>query len=150
VNSETTFAAESEVESDVRSLINRWQKAIIAADLDRIMACYAPDILSFDVILQLQFKGADAYRKHWQACMEMCQGDMIFEIHDLNVSVGDDVAFGHYLTRCGSVSDGQEKVSWMRATTCCRRIDGQWKIVHEHFSVPFDPQSSKAMFDLKP
>lgn len=150
MNSETTFAAESEVESDVRSLINRWQKAVIAADLDRIMASYAPNILSFDAIMQLQFKGVDAYRKHWQACMEMCKGDMIFEIHDLEISAGDDVAFGHYLTRCGSVAEGQEKASWMRVTVCCRRIDAQWKIVHEHFSVPFDPQSGKAMFDLKP
>jgi hypothetical protein len=31
-----------------------------------------------------------------------------------------------------------------------RKIDGQWKVVHEHVSVPFDMETGKAMLDLKP
>jgi ketosteroid isomerase-like protein len=81
--------------------------------------------------------------------MQMCK-EMIFEMHALELSVRDDIAFGHYLSRCGGVEDGREKTSWMRATVCLREIDGRWLIVHEHFSVPFDMQSGKAMFDLQP
>jgi hypothetical protein len=29
-------------------------------------------------------------------------------------------------------------------------MDGELKITHEHFSVPFDMESNKALFDLKP
>lgn len=150
MNSETTLAAASDLETDVRNVINSWQKAVSTCNLDNIMVFYAPDILSFDAISQLQFRGIAAYREHWQACMEMCKNDLVFAIHELHVTAADDVAFGHYLTRCGSASQGEEKASWMRGTMCLRRIKGSWKIVHEHFSSPFDPASGKALFDLKP
>lgn len=35
-------------------------------------------------------------------------------------------------------------------TVCYRKIDGDWKVVHEHFSTPFDTQSGKALFELQP
>jgi ketosteroid isomerase-like protein len=85
------------------------------------MAAYAPDILAFDAIAQLQFKGAEAYRKHWQMCVEMCSGPMTFEIHDLGIEAGDNVGFAHYLLRCGGPGpDGKEQTGWMRVTVCCR------------------------------
>ena len=39
---------------------------------------------------------------------------------------------------------------WVRATLGCRRIDGDWVIVHDHESVPFDPESGRALIDLAP
>lgn len=141
----------TDAEAEIRELLDDWAKASQAKDLDRIMAHYAADVLAFDAILQLQFKGADAYRAHWQACLAMCPGEMVFEIHDLNVVVGGDLAFSHCLGRCGAVGDdGKANTSWMRGTVGYRRTGGRWLIVHEHWSAPFDPQSGKALFDLEP
>jgi len=39
---------------------------------------------------------------------------------------------------------------WVRATVCFRKIDGQWKVTHEHISVPFDMETFKASVHLKP
>jgi uncharacterized protein (TIGR02246 family) len=137
--------------AEIRGLLDDWAKAAQAKDLDGIMSHYAADVLAFDAILQLQFRGTDAYRAHWQACLAMCPGPMIFEIHDLDIAVGSDVAFSHCLGRCGAVGDdGQAKTSWMRGTVGYRRTGGRWLIVHEHWSAPFDPQSGKALFDLEP
>jgi len=134
-------------ETELRSQLDDWARAVRAKDTDRIFAHYAPDIVAFDAIAQLQFKGAEAYRKHWEACMTMCSGPMIFELHDLQVAAGDDLAFVHGLNRCGGTGpDGKEMVGWMRMTTCFRRQHGQWQVTHEHFSVPFDPQSDKALW----
>jgi uncharacterized protein (TIGR02246 family) len=138
-------------ETQIRGLIEDWAKAARAGDIEGIMAAYAPDILSFDAIAQLQFKGAEAYRKHWQACIAMCSGPMIFEIHDLGIEVGDGVAFGHYLLKCGATGeDGKEQTGWMRVTVCCRKQGGRWMVAHEHFSVPFDMASGKALLQLEP
>jgi uncharacterized protein (TIGR02246 family) len=135
----------------IRRLIDDWAKAVRASDIDAIMAHYAPDVRAFDAIAQLEFKGADAYRKHWQACIAMCPGPMIFEIHDLGIEVGDGLAFGHYLLRCGAAgADGEQKSGWMRVTVCWRKRSGTWRVVHEHFSAPFDPASGKALLDLEP
>ena len=31
-----------------------------------------------------------------------------------------------------------------------RRIGGQWRIVHDHFSAPFNPETAQALFELQP
>lgn len=134
----------------VRALLDDWLKAANAGDLDAITACYAPDIVAYDAILQLQFKGVASYRAHWQECLSGCES-MLFEMHDPEIAVDGDVAFVHYLARCGGTGpDGVEHTGWMRATVGCRRIGGQWLVTHEHFSAPFDPMSGKALFELQP
>ena len=138
-------------EVQIRGLMDDWAKAARAKDVDAIFAHYAPDILAFDAIAQLQFKGADAYREHWEACIAMCPGPMIFEIHDLGIEAGDNVAFGHYLLKCGATGeDGKEQTGWTRATVCWRKRSGRWMVAHEHFSVPFDMASGKALLGLEP
>ncbi|MBA3249512.1 MAG: nuclear transport factor 2 family protein [Geodermatophilaceae bacterium] len=39
---------------------------------------------------------------------------------------------------------------WVRATVCWRRDDEGWRIVHEHESVPFDPETGAAQLGLAP
>ena len=147
----TMTATRTDEAVQIRRLLEQWAKAVRAKDPDGIFAHYAPDILAFDGIGRLQFKGRDAYRRHWEACLEMCSGPMIFEIHELDIEARDDLAFGHYLSRCGGTgADGKEQAGWFRVTVCCRKTNGSWKVAHEHFSAPFDPESGKALFDLEP
>ena len=134
----------------IRELIEDWAQAVRAKDVDAIFAHYAPDIVAFDGIGQLQFKGRDAYRNHWEACITMCSGPMIYQVHDLNIEAGGDLAFAHYLSRCGGTgADGKEQAGWFRVTVCWRRTNGRWQVAHEHFSAPFDPESGKALLELK-
>lgn len=146
-----TETAKATSEAEIRALMDSWLKAVSAQDVDGIVSHYAPDILAFDAIAQLQFKGRDAYKDHWQACLSMCPGPMTFEIHDLSIAAGEDVAFSHCLNWCGGTDEnGEEKASWMRMSAGYRKTNGKWKVVHEHFSSPFDMESGKALFDLKP
>lgn len=134
-------------EIEIRRQIDDWTQAVCAKNIDRIFAHYAPEVVAFDAIAQLQHKGADAYRKHWETCLTMCTGPMIFEVHELEITAGADLAFAHALSRCGGTcSDGKEMAGWMRMTSCFRKQRGKWRIVHEHFSAPFDPQSDKTLW----
>lgn len=144
-------AIEATAEDEIRATIEDWTAAVHTGDVDRIMAHYAPNVVAFDAIAALRFEGIEAYGNHWKACLAMCPGPMIFEVHDLEITAQGGTAFSHHLCRCGAINDkGEEKTSWMRATICHRRIGGRWLVVHEHFSAPFDPESGKALFDLKP
>ena len=140
---------EAAAEAEIRERIENWARAARTGDLDAITAHYAPDVLAFDAIGELQFKGAEAYRRHWQACLTMFPPPTIFEIHDLAMVAGEDLAFGHYLLRCGTTENGEETAGHIRVTVCHRRINGRWLVVHEHFSAPFDPASGKALLDLE-
>ena len=55
------------------------------------------------------------------------KGPIAFEMNDVQVAASDDVAYAHSVNRV--VIGGQENV--VRATVCFRRIDGDWRVVHE-------------------
>lgn len=140
-------------QSAVEQLYERWQSAVRSQDVDTVISLYTDDVLAFDAILALQFRGKDAYRKHWQACMEMCPmagKEPVFEMKDLVVQAEGDVAFAHALMRCGFKEDGKVEASWMRMSAGLKRVGGEWRIAHEHFSAPFEMPSGKAMFHLSP
>ena len=58
-------------QTEIQTLIDTYRQAVMTKDVEKVMALYADDILSFDAIKALQFKGKPAYREHWLACMEM-------------------------------------------------------------------------------
>jgi uncharacterized protein (TIGR02246 family) len=141
----------AKAEADIRARVESWKKAFFAQDIDAIMANYAPDVLAFDAIGPLQIKGRDAYRKHWEMCMAMCTGHLVFEMQELEITATDNLAFGHYVCQCGGTNDkGEAQTGLMRVTLCFQRQDDQWLIAHEHFSSPFNPLTGKTIFDAKP
>ncbi len=147
----TTENNKTNDEAQVRQLMENWVKAFRSYDIDGIMSLYAPDIVSFDIMPPLQHAGAEAYRKLWEHCFEASQGPIEIEIRDLNITVGDDVAFSHNLNRTtGTMKNGEKFDFWVRSTTCFRKINGKWLITHEHYSVPVDVESDKPLWDLKP
>lgn len=48
----------------IKSLIEQWKHAVVSRDIDQIVSFYADDIVSFDAVTALQFKGKAAYRAH--------------------------------------------------------------------------------------
>jgi len=137
--------------TEIQALINTYREAVMTKNVDKVIALYADDIVSFDAIKALQFKGKAAYRAHWEACMEMCSGPHVFEFHEIAIETADNLAFAHWVTHCGGTNDkGETQSCWMRATACYRPVGGTWKIVHEHWSAPFDPMSGSTLFDVQP
>lgn len=145
------ITANPDAPAQIKTAVERWSAAVRDKDLAVITAYYHPDIVAYDAILQLQFKGLDAYRAHWQYCLGLCEGPMLFEQRQLVIHASGDVAFAHWLNHCGAADEhGEMKGSWMRASAGFLLTAEGWKAVHEHFSAPFDMETGKAMFDLKP
>ncbi|MCQ4248036.1 nuclear transport factor 2 family protein [Pseudomonas stutzeri] len=138
-------------ETRIRELMVEFEQTVGTKDLDRIMAQYASDVVAYDAVGELQFKGADTYRAHWQRCFDFCQGEGFFKIGDVDVVASGDLAFSYSLNHCGGTNDkGEMQTAWMRGTRCWRLQGGDWKVVHEHFSMPFDMATGQACFDVKP
>ncbi|MFF8593820.1 YybH family protein [Streptomyces sp. NPDC015220] len=79
-------------------------------------------------------------------------GSVTYEVRDLTLTVGDDIAFGHAFARLGgTLRDGTAANGmWVRVTYCLRRTDGAWLGVHDQVSVPLDVLSGKGVVDLEP
>lgn len=138
-------------EDQIRALIDVRVVAVQARDVDGALATIAPDILSFDVVNPLHYGGSDASRKRTEEWFSSFQGPIGYEMRDLRITAGEEVAFAHSLNHySGTKIDGGALDMWVRATVCFRKIDGTWLITHEHSSVPFDPASGRASLDLRP
>jgi len=138
-------------EKEIRTLIDQWSETIKTCDVTKIMAFYADPLTAFDALGALRFNSIAAYRDHWNFCMQYCRPPMTFDLAELVVTAEGKTGFAHFLVHSGAEdNEGNRHAMWMRGTGCYRKIDGQWKIVHEHFSTPFDPESGKAIFDAQP
>ncbi|MCY1272412.1 SnoaL-like domain protein [compost metagenome] len=137
--------------SQVLALLDTWVKGFLAKDVASVVSTYAEDIVAFDAIQQLQFKGRAAYQAHWEMCMAMCPGAPSYEVREQRIDIGGDLAIVHYLGYCGGTdAKGNPQGCWSRVTQGFRKTNGRWAIVHEHFSFPVDIESGKAIFDAQP
>jgi uncharacterized protein (TIGR02246 family) len=124
-------------EGAVRDLIEAWADAVRRKDYAGILRSHAPDFVMFDVPPPFKSVGLDAYRKTWDVFFSWSRDPVLFEIQEMAVTAGADVAFAFATMRCeGPASDGKPEALDLRLTMCLRRVDGQWMIVHEHHSVP--------------
>ena len=138
-------------EAEIKRVIEGGVEAVRARDIDGVMSIYAQEVVSFDIAPPLRYIGADAFRKVWEAVFSSFQGPIDYEMHDLSITVGDDMAFGHSLNRIsGTLNTGQKTDLWLRWTACFRKINGTWLIVHHQKSVPVDLETGKALLSLKP
>lgn len=138
-------------EAAIRELIDGFVKAIRTKDINGVMSVFAPEIVSFDLGPPLQHGGGETFVKRWQELFESYQGPIGYEVRDLSITAGDDVAFSHSLNRVsGTTKNGKKSDRWLRWTACYRKVNGKWLIVHEHVSVPVDLGNGKAVLDLKP
>lgn len=138
-------------EAAIRELIDGFVKAIRAKDINGVMSVFALEVVSFDFGPPLQHGGGETFMKRWQELFEAYRDPIDYEIRDLSVTVGEDLAFSHSLNRIGgTMKDGRKTDRWLRWTACYRKTDGKWLIVHEQVSVPVDAASGKAILDLKP
>jgi ketosteroid isomerase-like protein len=138
-------------EAEIKRVLEGGVEAVRARDIDGVMSIYAPELVAFDIVPPLRYVGADAYRKPWEEVFSSFQGPIGYEIHELSITVGDDVAFTHSLNRIsGTMNTGHKTDLWVRCTACLRKINGKWLIVHTQVSVPVDLEQGKAVLSLKP
>ena len=124
-------------EAAIRELVESWARAVRAKDLDGILANHSTDILMFDVPPPLQSKGIEAYKKTWELFFSWSNDPVVFDIKDMDIIAGTDVAFVAALMRCAGTEKNGERIELeFRLTIGLRRIGDQWMVLHEHHSIP--------------
>jgi ketosteroid isomerase-like protein len=138
-------------EEQIRKEFEEWFRDASAKDLDAVMTKIGDDALSYEHETPLQYSGAAAIREVCRKGFEAAKGNFRWDIPDLQVIVRDDIAVTWGLNHMQSHEPGRQKSEvWSRGTRVFRKIDGKWKMIHQHVSFPFDPETGKARMDLKP
>ncbi|MER7606528.1 nuclear transport factor 2 family protein [Nocardioides sp. NPDC127503] len=138
-------------ETAIRRQIEKVVEGLRAKDLDALREPYAPDVVSFDVEPPLQHVGIEAKLANWARVFQVFE-TVDYELRDLTLTIGADVAFGHAFGRLsGAMKNGVATAGmWVRVTYGLRKIDGSWRIAHDQVSVPLDVLSGNGMVDLEP
>jgi len=131
-----TQAAASSNETEIKGLIDRWAKAVREENRAAIRADHDPDMLMFDVPPPFLSQGLDAYMATWEPFFSTAEKPVRFHFTDVKVTAGDDVAFATAIGHCVDLSSGKREELDFRLTMGLRKIDGRWRIQHEHHSRP--------------
>jgi ketosteroid isomerase-like protein len=123
-------------EMQIKTLIERWAKAVREENRAAIRADHDPNILMFDVPPPFLSRGLDAYMATWEEFLSCSVKPVAFDFYDVNVTAGTDVAFATAIGRCVSTANGKHEALEFCLTMGLRKIDGSWRILHEHHSVP--------------
>ncbi len=60
------------------------------------------------------------------------------------------MAFARGLNRFRGRHKTANAINWLCSSLGLRKIACQWKVAHEHVSVPFDRETDRALLNLQP
>ena len=123
----------------IKALLEAWADAVRRHDLPAILAHHDPDMVMFDLPPPLQCKGIGAYAETWELFFRYHKPGTAFDFRELAITAGREVAFAVAIMRCPSDSSSNpaDKDGFLfRLTVGLRKIDLDWRIAHEHHSVP--------------
>ena len=127
-------------EEEILELIANWRQSLESKNVAALMSDYAASAVLFDACPPYKTEGAEGIAGVWNSCLPYFPETFKSEHRDLKVHVSGDIAiaFGlhHFVPEPPDHPCGQ---SWMRVTIGFLRQDGNWKVIHEHVSQPFNP-----------
>ncbi len=134
---------------DIEALCRRLGQAHHDKDAGAIVDCYAPDAVVYSLAPPLKDKIDPEGMAEWLATW---QGPVLVDAEDVDLVIGPEIAWSTALNRIrGTKKNGTKEDIWFRTTMCFRKVDGEWKIAHDHSSTPYYMDGSlKAAVDLKP
>jgi uncharacterized protein (TIGR02246 family) len=125
-------------EQQIRDLVERWATAAHEGDLGTVLVDHADDIVMFDVPPPQQgARGIAAYRDTWPGFFQWQAQGATFDLLELNVTAGADVAYAWALLHCGTAQDqAAHPDRRLRLSLGLRKERGRWVVAHEHHSFP--------------
>jgi ketosteroid isomerase-like protein len=141
-------------EAAILALIQSLYRAHHEKSAAGIAAPYAHSAFIFDLEPPLSHDGISILRK--EAWLATWSSPIDLDHAGFKLTVDGDHAYGHGFLRLTGfkIEAGRQVSFWMRLTVILERVPNsaaQWRIVHEHTSVPFYMDGSlRPAFDLQP
>ncbi len=124
-------------ENLIRQLIENWAAAVRGKNIDAILKHHSKDIVMYDVPEPFQSVGINAYQETWDTFFDWAKDYGVYEIKDINIIAGEDVAFCYASMQCaGSHKNEEKEFLNFRLTVGLKKINNEWIILHEHHSIP--------------
>ncbi|MGO9061789.1 MAG: YybH family protein [Candidatus Binataceae bacterium] len=124
------------------------KKIVFATNTDQVMEYYDKEIVFYDYVPPLQYKGASAVRRRLDNVFNNAK-DVKGEIVELNVVTDGKIGVAYSIQRFRwNDREGKPIEGTWRVTDVLHKVKGQWKVFHSHNSVPVDPVTDKGQMNL--
>lgn len=129
-----------EDEACIRALIERWAESVHRGEIGGVLERHAEDLVMYNVAPPYEgVRSRAAYRVIWPPLFAWQALGARFDVAELDVTAGTDVAYAHALVRCGTEEELAERPELrLRLTFGLVKERGEWVIAHEHHSFPHD------------
>ncbi len=149
MNDSKSQPAASSDEAGIRTLIEGCAQAVREENRAAIRADHDPAILMFDVPPPFLSRGLDAYMATWETFFSSAEKPVAFAFRDVQVTCGQDVAFATATGECVNIDpNGVREPLEFRLTMGLRKINGKWRVMHEHHSLPATQKCPAKSFGL--
>lgn len=133
---------------ELESLFHTYKTAVFEKDLDTFISIFDNDILVYDMWQQWTYEGLAAWKdmaKGWFESLGPDRDVVTYEAEQIQHS--GDMAVLTAIVKFTAVSDKGEPLRFLqnRLTWVARKIDGTWKIIHQHTSSPIDFETMKVI-----
>lgn len=151
----TDISTATVTDAEILAILDERAAAHAARDAQRMIATCTDGAVRYTLAPPLQQGPETPYGtpEGLQAWLATFDGPVLIEYRDPVVTADGDVAFVHALTQMTATPAGAPGSFsfWFRSTFGLRRIDGTWRITHQHESTPFHMDGSfRAATDLLP
>ncbi len=135
-NQAASTATDSTEEAKVRERLEAWADAVRRHDLDGVAAHHSADVVYFDVSPPTQVRGIRGYIASWSPFFAYLGETGGFDLDEVRIIAGTDVAFIHAILLVRG--ETETSPASVRLTVGLRKLAGEWTIIHEHHSVPYE------------
>ena len=112
-------------EEKIRRILQQWATATRNGKRDTVLVNHHPNVLIYDVLSPMKYEGADAYRRSWDEWQPETQGEGQFELEDLSVTAGTDVAFATASSGAAArCQTARRSKTWCGVHSACARFQG--------------------------
>lgn len=136
-------------DTPIHQLLAAYRDAVRARDVDAFAALYDDDLQVFDLWARWTHEGLADWRAMATGWFGSLGDEQVqVDFADVRAWVSGDQASGSAtLTFRALSADGQQLRSMdNRTTLVARHVDGAWKIVHAHSSIPIEPANGGGVF----
>lgn len=125
----TAFAQAQE--TAVQKALDTYDQAIAKKDVETVRNMLAPEVLLYEH--SVRNDGAkDAFENHLKP--EILEGNLQLTFSDVRITPGIDLALVTRQYRVRGTFEGREIDATGNETLVWKKLDGQWKILHIHYS----------------
>ena len=108
-------------------------KAFNAGDIDKLLEFFSPDFVGFSSTRHERIAGQQALRETFEYYLHQAD-KMEYSISEPTVQVFNDTAIITFYWVVKLTKDGETQEIKGRGSHVYARTNGDWKVVHEHFS----------------